>query len=280
MDWLDQESAGNYETLRLLNAEPTATRVLAFPDAIRLYTDVRVTQAGVPIPTLAFEGSDEQVLERLQQGGFSHILIERSTWRGEKRSWDKVSVINEDFLRCNTVLVGGTKNNYLYRLLPPEQRGCKQDWASGPELLQQGRFMWNETDRLENRMLIGDTPQRDPMDKPSGTDDSAVLLKNDSALSVTVPISPDTQYLLSSATHGVADYGKAQFTIEWYDENDRVLSTYSESIPASPVKYHIFSTLAVAPPHATKAIVHVKALNATIWFKDLSLRTFGSASRR
>lgn len=271
-EWMGGQAAGTYTITQMLNAEPTATRVLASYDGARLYSNVRISQPWSTGGDLIFEGSEEQVWARIGQDGYSHILLDRSPWQGDKWYWDQMTIIDEDFLRCNTALVGGGDYSYLYRLLPPDQRGCKQAWAQGRERIGNGDFTLIEQGLPQGWELVGDAPV--PANTPrSQGNPSALLLTAQQTVQTQVAITPGTQYLLAEATRTVEGYGRIAITVKWHDANGNLLGTAGEEMPVSPRKYHTFSMLATAPDGATTATICAQVLSGEVWFDNFSLRS-------
>ncbi len=131
--------------------------------------------------------SDEaRVLGLLDAGGFSHIIVDRTLL---PPNWDQNVMLNEEFLRRNTVLVGGDHNVYLYRLVPAEQRGHEQAWAQGRELLPNGGF--EEPDRgAPARVTPSGRPKYDTSGQGYETTPSAVRLRDGVSLAPQFALSP------------------------------------------------------------------------------------------
>jgi hypothetical protein len=194
-------------------------------------------------------------------------MVERLTWTGDRWSWDKMTVVNEDFLRRNTVLVGGGDYSYLYRIVPPEQRGTVS-WVRGDELIPNGDF---EASGINGWVAVG-SPRVDNSGTHSHTGASAVMLTTGDQLRAEVSVTPNMTYLLATATRAAEGYGGAQLVIEWRDAQGNVIDVSRENIPVSPDEYHTLSMLATAPTNAATAVVYAKVLGGTIWFDDFSLR--------
>ncbi len=254
LKWLQVDNAASYQTIQLLNNESSATRVFAYTDGARLYTNIRISTATNP----GFEGDDEQILDQLQAGGYSHILVDRSSWPD---GWDKLSVIDEGFLRRNTALVGGGQESYLYRILPPDQRGTRE-WAAGTDLLQAQRFStWHEN----SMPITRDGEITEPIRLMPGDD-----------IYTTVSVHSDTRYLLSTKSQSSDKYAKIQIRVEWKDVNNKIIATSQERVPASPHGYHTFSIIVNAPVNASRAVIHASAGNEAVWFDGPSLRSVQS----
>lgn len=271
-DELGSDAAGSYQIFQLLNAEPSATRAFVMQDGARLYSRVRLSHPWTTGGDLVFLGSDQEVLARLAQGGYSHILVDRIAWWGDKWLWDQMSVTDEDFLRCNTALVGGGNYSYLYRILPPEERGCKVAWARGGELLADGSFEATGTTLGPDWAATGGA-RLDSSGAYSRSGRGAVLLPRGGELQTSATIRPERQYLLSAAIQGADGYGRIVLLIEWRDAAGRVIGETEEAMPTTPRKYRTFSILASAPAGATTAVVRARAISGTIWFDDFSLRS-------
>jgi hypothetical protein len=272
-EYLSLESSGSFPVITLLNAEPAATRVLADFDGARLYTPVRISNPSTTVDGLSFVGTDQAVLARLAQGGYSHILLDRRRWVVAGSDWDRVTAVNEDFLRRNTILLGGGEYSYLYRLLPPDQRGGKISWTRGAELLPNGGFETPGDKAPAGWTALGQ-PKQDGSGRFSHTGQGAVLLTGQAELAATVAVTPNTTYLFADATRSVQEYGMTNIRIEWHDPSGKVISVTEEHMPASPQVYHTFSMLATAPGNAATATIHVQAVRGDVWFDDLSLRVW------
>jgi hypothetical protein len=136
------QGAGSYAIMRQLDSDPTVTRVLALHDGARLYTRATISSVFTTGGDLNIEGDDALILQRLRSGGYSHILVDCRTWAGSLFGWDRVTVMNEEFLRRHTALVMGSDYSYLYRILTPEEGAqkpgrrdvnCSQTAASSPD---------------------------------------------------------------------------------------------------------------------------------------------------
>lgn len=256
-----------YPVMRLLNAEPGVTRVFSTVDLARIYTTVRISTPYTGDGTVGAAHDEAALLRGLDEGGYSHIVIDRNRLG---RGWELGPLAGESFLRRNTTLVGGQGNVYLYRLLPADQRGVTQSWTTGDELLANGNFEvthdrlpigWRGTGTVGN---IGDVP----------SSSVAVLVSGANILETTIPVTPDTTYLLSHFTRGDAGAGtsKAALSLAWRDAAGQTIATMREIVQASPQGYHQFSTVGIAPPTAVTVVVTIAAEEGAVWFDDLSLR--------
>jgi 4-amino-4-deoxy-L-arabinose transferase-like glycosyltransferase len=270
--WLGRDGAGNYEVLQLINADPTATRVLTMYDGARLYTDIRLTQPWMQGVDLYTHDSEENVLANLERGGFSHILIDRSAWWSDRWVRDGITVIDEDFLRRNTRLVGGSNSCYLYRILPPEQRD-QETWTQGPELLIGGGFTDPDTIRQAGWATTG-TLLFDYSEAHMNKDIGAVQLSEHGTIASTVEIKPESTYLFSLTARGVAQNGTVQLRIEWLDRNGAIMQTAIEQVPTNVQTYRRFSMLATAPTGSTAATVSAMAQAEQQWVDNVSFGVF------
>ncbi len=258
-----------YAAQRLLDAEPDATGAITAFEYPRLYTRVRLFRA-FNLQYIGYQVSpdERELLQRLDQGGFSHIIVDRGLLPSE---WEDLTVTDEEFLRRNTILVGGDHNAYLYRILPPDRRGKGQPWATGSELLPDGGF--EETDGAWPRgwSPVG-RPTYDISGQAGHSGRGAVLATPQDALFTTVAVTPGTRYLLSHFTRGAGGYGLTRLQINWRDAAGGGAGVSIEVVPTSPQRYHLFSMLVTAPPNAVAATVYVQAQQGDAWFDDLSLR--------
>jgi len=263
------EHVDAYTAQRLLDGESSATGAITAFEYPRLYTRVRLFRA-FNLQYIGYHVSPDEwvLLQRLDQGGFSHIIVDRGLLPPE---WESLTVTDEEFLRRNTVLVGGDHNAYLYRILPPEQRGQAQPWANGPELLPNGGF-----EEAEGAWPRGWSPAGRPIYDTSGQAGhdgrGAVLSTPQDALFTTVPVTPGTPYLLSHFTRGAGGYGLTRLQINWRDAAGGGAGVSIEVVPTSPQRYHLFSMLVTAPMNAVAATVYVQAQQGDAWFDDISLR--------
>lgn len=258
---------GGYTALRLLDAEPGATRALAIPEQAQLYTRVPLSSPGDGTPAPALTGADMQVLAWLDAGGYSHIIVDRRLLALLRPDWDQATAIDEDFLRRNAVLVGGDHNAYLYRLLPPDQRGGQHLWAQGNELLSNGGF----ESALTGWTATGH-PQYDNSGRMSRDGSGAVLLTPQDTLVTSANVVPNKQYLLAHTTWSVGGSGGARLHLEWHDGAGHLIGSADETVPVSQRGYHTFSMLATAPAGAATVTVRLEVAQGNIWFDDVSLR--------
>jgi len=263
------ENVNAYTAQRLLDAEPGATGAISAFEYPRLYTRVRIVRA-FNLQYIGYHVSpDERVLlQQLDQGGFSHIIVDRGLLPPE---WENLTVTDEEFLRRNTVLVGGDHNAYLYRILPPDQRGRAQPWADGPELLPDGGFEGEEGGWPRGWSPVGH-PTYDTSGQAAHSGRGAVLATPQDALFTTVAVTPGTRYLLSHFTRGAGGDGLTRLQINWRDAAGGGAGVSIEVVPTSPQRYHLFSMLVTAPTNAVAATVYVQAQQGDAWFDDLSLR--------
>lgn len=254
-----------YPALRLLDAEPNATRAVAAGEYAQLYARVRLSH----VAYTAHIQTEEMLLPTLDQQGYSHIVVDRGTL---PRNWDIITVIGEEFLRRNTVLVGGDHNAYLYRILPPEQRGRDQIWARGGERLVNGGF-----EEAGGALPNGWTAVGHPVSNMTGEESrigrGAVRGTPQDALLTTAAVTPNSQYLLSHATRGAGGEGLARLQINWLDNAGKPAGVSIEVVPVSPRGFRLHSMLATAPPTATSAVVYAQAQQGEVWFDDVSLRS-------
>jgi hypothetical protein len=260
-----------YAALQLLDAEPTATRAWGPYHYARLYTRVPLSSpfpqsSGAPV---AIEAEDDVVLQRLDEGGYSHIIVDRGRLPAD---WDRISAIDEGFLRRNTAVVGGGANSYLYRLLSPDQRGVPIPWARGQELLPNGGF-----EEARDGAPAGWTAQGHPRYSTSGevscSGRAAVLSSQKDYFMSRVKAVPGQQYLLSHATRSAQGYGQARLQLNWLDGAGRLVHVDIEVVPTGSDRCYLYSLLATAPPNAVAADVYAQAQDSDVWFDDFSLRS-------
>lgn len=252
-----------YPALRLLNTEPQATKAISAYEYPQLYADVPL------IGVSAVDSADESAsLYLLDSGDYSHIVVDR---RFLSPGWDQLYVTREEFLRRNTVLVGGGQNSYLYRLVPPAQRGHEQPWTRGPELLTNGGF---ETivDGQEAGWIPVGAPRVDDSGHEGRSGQRALRATPQDGYATIAPVTPDVPYLLSLASRAIDDKASARLQVNWLDEQNRVVGVAIEVVPASRLGYYQFSMLATTPRGATRAMVYAVAQQGAVWLDDLSLR--------
>lgn len=269
-----------YGALQLLQAEPHATRAVAASDYSRLYASIPLTVAAGTAADYTLDPADIAdseggLLRYLDRGGYSHIIIDRGAM---PPNWESMLVLDEDFLRRNTVLVGHDRNTYLYRLVPPDERGRDQGWAGGGNLLSNGGFEAGSGDRPVGWAADGH-PAYDSTGMESYDGRGAIRVAHGEAFSTTVGVVPDRLYLLSHLTRGVKGYAQSRLQINWLDGDGREVGVSLETVPASPQGYHRFSMLATAPTRATAARVYAQAQSGEIWFDDISLQPLAPDAR-
>jgi len=260
----DQICCIGYPALALLNAQPAVGRVLSVPDPARLYTGLSLESpmtAGVSSPFSVLQ-TEADVLKAIDTGGYSHIIINR--W-ALPTSWAQMLLVQEEFLRRNTTLVGGGNNAYIYRILPPAERGHDQPWVSGPELLR--AFVAVTPDSACGWTRLSGQPRCET--RPSGV--TAYLLPTDQ-LAETVPVTPQTTYLLSQVSQGMGANGRVVLRIDWQDSAGATIASLREEVPTSTLGEHRFSMLAAAPPTAVSASIVVQTADGTARVRDVSLR--------
>lgn len=256
-----------YAALQLLDAEPGAPRVFAPRDPARLYTRARMSSPWTIGQSLMVEGDEALLLSRLREGGYTHLLIDRRKVPG---NWDRLTVLDEGFLRRNTVLIGGGANTYLYRLLPAGRSGGTSAWPEGPELLTNGRFEIAAGGTPAGRDTVG-YPRHDASGTASKDGRGAALVAPRDALVASVGVAPNVQYLLSQAARSAEGPGTVRLHIDWRDAAGETIGVADESVPVSSQAYHTFSMLATAPPGAATAIVRLQPVAGAVWFDDVSL---------
>ena len=271
-----REHVNAYTALRLLDAEPGATGAITSSDYPRLYTRVRLFRA-FNLRYIGYQVSpdERELLRRLDEGGFTHVVVDRGLLPPE---WQELTVTDEEFLRRNAVLVGGDHNAYLYRLLPPAQRGQAPPWADGPELLPNGGF-----EAAAGEWPLGWSPVGHPTYDTDGqaghSGRGAILATPQDALFTTVAVTPGTRYLLSHFTRGAGRDGLTRLQINWLAAGGAGAGVSIEVVPTTPQRYHRFSMLVTAPPNAVAATVYVQAQQGDAWFDDISLRAVSGEAR-
>jgi hypothetical protein len=211
------------------------------------------------------EGAVTRLLDR---EGYTHIMINRVILPG---NWDTLLGVDDGFLRHTTALVGAAHNVYLYRILPPEQRGAANTWTRGPELLPNGGFEVERAGGPDGWMPLG-APVFDTGGRWGRQGRGAVRGDPTSAYVTRVPVRPETPYLLTHATRAADERGLVRLQINWHDAADALTGVSIEVVPASRLGYHAWSMLATSPPGTAVAEVFVQAQAGTIWFDDVSLR--------
>ena len=271
-----REHVNAYTALRLLDAEPGATGAITSSDYPRLYTRVRLFRA-FNLRYIGYQVSpdERELLRRLDEGGFTHVVVDRGLLPPE---WQDLTITDEEFLRRNAALVGGDHNAYLYRLLPPAQRGQAPPWADGPELLPNGGF-----EAAAGAWPLGWSPVGHPTYDTGGqaghSGRGAILATPQDALFTTVAVTPGTRYLLSHFTRGAGGDGLTRLQINWLAAGGTGAGVSIEVVPTTPQRYHRFSMLVTAPANAVAATVYVQAQQGDAWFDDISLRAVSGEAR-
>ncbi|HET8629344.1 MAG TPA: hypothetical protein VFL91_18140, partial [Thermomicrobiales bacterium] len=261
-----------YTALHLVDQQPDVGGVFVVPDPGLLYTRARLSSPQTFVgdgPTSATDAAT--ALARLDAGHVTYIVLGRWYFGRppyfDAPSWDAAPLLTEEFLRRNTVLVGGGDgdNTYVYSLLPPDQRGKEQSWAQGHELLPNGELAAGPVGVPAGWVATGQ-PRYDAATH-------AVLATTNDYLSTTVPVTPNVQYLLSHVTRSAGGEAWARLRVTWRDRAGRVVGDTIEAAPASPRGDHTFSMLATAPAGAATATVYAQADSGEVWFADFSFRT-------
>lgn len=268
-DYLNEHVVA-YTPLRLLDREAGATRALTAFEYPQLYTRVPL----YPATYTYGEGDEAALLALLDAGGYSHVVVDRGFLLP---GWDGYLATDEAFLRRNATLVGGDRNAYLYRLVPPDRRGRDQEWARGPELLPNGGF-----ERADGTGPQGWAPFGRPTYDRSGAQaragQAAFRATPQDWYTATVPVRPQTRYLLAHATRAEGARGYARLQVNWLDAADQIVGVSLEVVPTSPLRYAQFSMLATAPPGAARARVYLVAQQGVAWFDDASFRAVDAAA--
>jgi hypothetical protein len=254
-----------HSTIQLLNNEPGATRALTTGEYARLYSTVRLS--GLRIADYAED--EQKMLGYLDEHQFSHILIDRERLVD---NWNQFIVFNEQFLQRNTVLVGGERNAYLYRIVPQSQRGRDQSWAHGPELLPNSSFDKRDDAVLSDWQSVGEPLEQSDNISPNGSA-TTVRVSPQRSYFTAVPVQPGRRYLLSETVCAVESEGLSRLQINWLDSTNTFISTSIEVVPTRVGKFQQFSMIAVAPTNATTAVIYAQAQQGEVWFERLSLRS-------
>jgi hypothetical protein len=277
---------GGTEVLRLLDAQPDATRALALYQIPRIYmhTPVGTTLVAPDGRPLNDTSDPSATLAALDAGGYSHLIIAR---RYLATSWDNSQLIDEGFLRRYAVLVGNSSDTFLYRILPPAERMAPVSWTKGPELLTNGGFEtasgseapdgWTSVHMgagHSNAVSANAALPQYKRDNQAASGQGAVLVGRDDGWETTVPVQADQRYILDTASRSAAtgDSGGFALRLEWRDANGHTLGTSISHVPTSASGYHHFSLAATAPPGTTTATVILLATDTTAWVDDVSLQ--------
>jgi hypothetical protein len=194
------------------------------------------------------------------------------------RAWDEETIRGEEFLRRNAVLVGGDDNVYLYRLLPPDERGQPRPWAQGEELIANGGF-----DVRRAGGPLGWRPIGEPSFAESGTltpPATGVIRSSPGNAYVTyAEVLPDRQYLLSLTSWSNARDSLARLHIDWLDAHGNLIGSEIETARVSDKEFRLRSMLAAAPPRAVTAAVYAAADRGEVWFDSVSLKSVPAGQR-
>jgi hypothetical protein len=272
-------SRWDYDTLQLLRAEPAVTKVASNrPSLSHLYASAIIN----PILADGTRGDvlilkDEATLvSYLDREGYSDLIVDRTGCltdpKGCSISWSTWPWLNEEILQRNTVLVGGAHNVYLYRLLPPDQRGNVASWGAGPELLKNGALEPDEQGKPAGWVSFG-SPVYDDTGQSSHGGLASVRAGPAGALAAPVPVTPGTTYLLSEYVRSAAGFGRARLQVNWEDAAGASVGVSIDVVPATDDAYRRWSMLAKAPPTAVRALIFLNGHEAEIWFDDVSFRT-------
>jgi hypothetical protein len=183
-------------------------------------------------------------------GGFSHILVSR---QGQGSSWDQATVFDQAFLRRNTVLVGGDARGYLYRLVPPEQRG-EVAWTVGDNLIRtfdgQAAAANITAEQERDVRLVGD-------------------------------IAGDGRYLFTFSSQSMsAIEGSMTLRVDWLDDKGAVIGSVAERGRASMHTSHEDIMLMPSPPGAKTAIVTIHVGRGVVELSGLSIKKMADGAAR
>jgi hypothetical protein len=262
----------SYTALRLLDAEPGPKRAAANVGTLpQIYSATALNPMLYP-RTWGTSGTlqdEPALLGYLDRERYSHLLVDRGAggdwWVGNLGG-------DEAFLRRNTMLVGGDRNVYLYRLLPPEQRGRSEPWTRGPELLPNGGFEEAAGFTPSGWAATGTEPVFDETGAWSHSGRGAVRASKTGAYVAEATVTPGAQYLLSHFTRATTGSDWVSLRIDWQAASGTVVGTSQELVPASDQGYHTWSMLAASPPDAVRARVRLQVLAGDVWFDDVSLK--------
>lgn len=264
-----------YSALRLLDAEPGATRAATDGEYAQIYSAVPLSDLGATARNYPELNTEAGLLGFLKDGGVSHIIVDRDVL---KPGWDGILAFDEAFLRRNAILVGGSHNAYLYRLVPASDRGHEQVWAEGQELLPNPGFEeWAES--APRGWVAKGKVKRVTSGRGFQTPETAVRVEPRSVLATTVEVTPGAEYLFSQASKGVGAEGTMRMEISWFSEDKSDIGTVAEVVPTSESNYHRFSMLATAPANARWATVKLQPASSQALIDDVSLRAFAAPAQ-
>jgi hypothetical protein len=266
------------DTIRLLWSEPTLTKVASNrPGMVDLYAPSIVNPILSPGPRgepSAFK-DEATLIGILDALGYSHLIVDRTGCLTEPDGcplpWYTWPWLDEGILQRNTVLVGGAHNVYLYRILPPEQRGQPAAWAAGPELIPNGALEPDEHDEPTGWVPIG-APVYDENGLASHDGRGAARVGPAGSYALPVPVTPGAAYLLSQYVRSASGFGRARLQVNWEDAAGASVGVSIEIVPATNAAYRRWSMLATAPPTAVTALVFLSGHESEVWFDDVSFR--------
>lgn len=262
-------NVSGYTALELLAREPRAARLFSAGLPALLYTNVPVGTPNSPGPTLVFTGPPDEVRRRLAAGGYSHILLDRNNLGA---AWDRATVFDERFLREYTVLVGGDRNAYLFRLLTPRELAKPHPWARGPELAIDGGFELASGAAPAGWSMSGQ-PAYDRSGRYAASGVAAVRAGPADALFVAVPVTAGKRYLLShSSVSADGAPGAVRLQVNWQDATGKLVTVSIEVVPTNTQRYYEHSMLSTAPPGAVSAVIYVQPQQGVAWFDNVSFR--------
>ena len=262
-----------HPALSLLNAEP-GKKLAAVNSEIppQIYSQTAMNALLQPL-TWRLTSTPLQdartLLHILDLQGYTHLVINQ----GAPDFWWVNNVGGDpSFLRANTTLVGGARGVYVYRLLPPEQRGQETPWTRAPELFANGEFEVNGDGVLPGWSSTGIPGPVVRTDDTSTAARRSVRSRPGDELVTTVMVTPRQEYLLSLSVRSASERGWSQVFLDWLDETGHPISHTIENFAATSTLDREWWMLATAPANATRAKVRLLAINDEIWFSHLSMR--------
>ncbi len=232
-----------YTVLRLLEQEPRAMRALASAGIARVYSRIRISTIPIEPAELDVTGDEKTVLDQLDAGGFSHIIVSR---QGQSPLWDRMTVFDQGFLRRNALLVGGDARAYLYRLLPADQRG-KVSWTIGD----------NMAHTADGRALV-----------------SSLIVPGERTILAATEVNTVNRYLLTYSSQSMTtEEGSVRLQADWSDGNGVFVGSSTQRGRVSKHAFRDDIMLLIAPSGATTATVSIQVEQGRVALREVSIRT-------
>jgi hypothetical protein len=264
----------SYDSYQFLNRTYDARdiKVLEVGGYEPLYADGEVHPGVQPCCLPVFElTSDDEVLEWLRQGGFSHLVVNYQYVHGD---WAEITYfMSRSFLERHAQVEYAAHNVSIYRLLSDTEIERRALYLSVvDELLQNPSFEDGQGDFPSFWSGHG-SPEFDQSGVYSHSGQGAVQVSEQGHLTQAVPVRENEVYVLSEYVKAGSGGQAARLQVNWLDADGSFLATDIGVVPAtSEWREHYMPVM--APPGAEVALIHVTSHDqGEGWFDDLSFKS-------